>query len=185
MDAGWATPVNYLLLQELTSTHWTMHKHARLLLIFAAVISALAQVGCNNAGIPTASGSTGNTGHWYWHTNCHRDAQCLYYEHAETGTTTDLDSIKSQSTSLIEFANRPLGSAATSYRDNTLNSTGGGNNGTIVTSPDGISWTSQAAGVASSLNGVAWNGSQFSAAGDVSTLISSSDGLSWTVRVSP
>jgi len=54
-----------------------------------------------------------------------------------------------------------------------------GNNGAILTSPDGMTWTTQASGVAASLYNVAWNGSVYVATGTSNTVLSSADAISW------
>jgi hypothetical protein len=56
--------------------------------------------------------------------------------------------------------------------------------GVILTSPDGISWTSRNSGTANSINGVTWNGSEFVAVGGAGTILTSLDGISWTSRLS-
>ena len=62
-----------------------------------------------------------------------------------------------------------------------------GNEGTILTSPDGITWTSQSSGTTGNLNGITWNGNQFAAVGSLiafefaeSTILTSPDGIIWT-----
>jgi hypothetical protein len=48
-----------------------------------------------------------------------------------------------------------------------------GLNGTIVTSPDGITWTARASGTANDLRGIAWSGTQFAAVGDHGIILTS------------
>ncbi|MBI5100744.1 MAG: hypothetical protein HZB33_02745 [Nitrospirae bacterium] len=56
--------------------------------------------------------------------------------------------------------------------------------GTVMTSPDGISWTVRASGTARSLNGVAFGNNGFVLVGESGTILTSPDGISWTVRAS-
>jgi hypothetical protein len=59
-------------------------------------------------------------------------------------------------------------------------------NGTILTSSDGRTWTAQHAqewlshGQSPDLQSVAWSGSQFVAVGDSGTILTSPDGRTWT-----
>ena len=62
-----------------------------------------------------------------------------------------------------------------------------GDQGTILTSPDGTSWTQRDAGTTLPIRAVAWSGSLLVAAGgDIGTLsslvLTSADGISWTRR---
>ena len=62
-----------------------------------------------------------------------------------------------------------------------------GYSGTILSSPDGITWTSstwdsQNYGTSKNLSGITYGGSTFVAVGWYSTIISSSDGTTWTER---
>ena len=62
-----------------------------------------------------------------------------------------------------------------------------GYSGTILSSPDGIAWTSstwdsQNYGTSKNLSGITYGGSTFVAVGWYSTIISSSDGTTWTER---
>ncbi len=60
-----------------------------------------------------------------------------------------------------------------------------GQNGTILTSPDGITWTQRTSGTSyRTLFGVAWSGSQFVVVGDHGILLTSPDGITWTQRTS-
>lgn len=59
-----------------------------------------------------------------------------------------------------------------------------GANGTIVTSPDGVSWTVQSTGTTNSLYGVAFANGVFVAVGSNGTIITSPDGATWTSRSS-
>lgn len=54
--------------------------------------------------------------------------------------------------------------------------------GTIVTSPDGHTWTTQTSGTSNDLSGVAWSGSrsEFVAVGKAGTILTSPDGSTWT-----
>jgi len=62
----------------------------------------------------------------------------------------------------------------------------GGNSGggSILTSPDGITWTPRASGTSNGLQGVTWSGTQFVAVGFYGTILTSPDGITWTSRVS-
>ena len=55
--------------------------------------------------------------------------------------------------------------------------------GAVLTSPDGVSWTAQDAGVSSGLAGVVWSGTQFVAVGVA--IVTSPDGVTWTERTNP
>ena len=62
-----------------------------------------------------------------------------------------------------------------------------GEGGTILTSPDGVTWTSRSSGTAITLLSVAWSGTKFVATGigpDLLTgvALTSSDGLTWTAQ---
>ena len=59
-----------------------------------------------------------------------------------------------------------------------------GDQGTIITSPTGTSWTPQTSGTSSSLRGIANDGSLMVAVGDVGTILSSSDGVVWASQTS-
>lgn len=55
-----------------------------------------------------------------------------------------------------------------------------GYNGTIMSSSDGMSWSTQVSGITSELSSVKWNGSQWIAVGEY--LLSSLDGITWSIR---
>ncbi|MBK5962583.1 hypothetical protein CCR95_00275 [Thiocystis minor] len=57
-----------------------------------------------------------------------------------------------------------------------------GANGSILTSSDGIDWTSRDSGTSNWLKSVAWNGSLFVAVGDSGTILTSADGVAWTAH---
>src|ERR1051326_515565 len=59
-----------------------------------------------------------------------------------------------------------------------------GTAGTIITSSDGITWTSRTSGTTNTLYAVTFADSVFAAAGDGGTILTSSDGIAWTSRVS-
>ena len=59
-----------------------------------------------------------------------------------------------------------------------------GGNGTILTSPDGVTWVIQSSGTNNDLHGISWNGSQFVAVGGNGTILASSDGVNWTAQSS-
>ncbi|HEY3644581.1 MAG TPA: IPT/TIG domain-containing protein [Gammaproteobacteria bacterium] len=59
-----------------------------------------------------------------------------------------------------------------------------GANGTVITSPDGITWTSRASHTGKVLAGVAWCTAQFIAVGDAGVIITSPDGITWTTQAS-
>ncbi len=54
----------------------------------------------------------------------------------------------------------------------------------ILTSPDGVTWTSRNSGSSATLYGVAWSGAQFAAVGDYGYILTSPDGITWTSRAS-
>src|SRR6266853_5726282 len=60
----------------------------------------------------------------------------------------------------------------------------GGNSGggSILTSPDGITWTPRASGTSNGLQGVTWSGTQFVAVGANGTILTSPDGITWPSR---
>ena len=59
-----------------------------------------------------------------------------------------------------------------------------GNSGTILTSSDGITWTSRTSAPHHHLFGVSHGGSTFVTVGNGGTILTSSDGTSWTSRTS-
>jgi len=61
-----------------------------------------------------------------------------------------------------------------------------GGPGSILTSPDGISWTSRTSGTGNALTGVTWSGTQFVAVGSGTggIILTSPDGITWTSRTS-
>jgi hypothetical protein len=56
--------------------------------------------------------------------------------------------------------------------------------GYIMTSPDGLKWTSRASPTRNNLLGLFWDGHQYLAGGDQGTILSSPDGIKWTRRES-
>ena len=56
--------------------------------------------------------------------------------------------------------------------------------GTVLTSPDGLNYTAQAANAYNTLAAVTWTGTQFVAAGLGGTILTSPDGVAWTSRKS-
>jgi hypothetical protein len=56
--------------------------------------------------------------------------------------------------------------------------------GTILTSPDGITWTTRISGTNSPLIGITWSGTQFAAVGVNGTILTSPDGITWIIRAS-
>ena len=54
---------------------------------------------------------------------------------------------------------------------------------TILTSPDGVTWTTRISGTSYGLNGVTYGNNTFVAVGG-STILTSPDGVSWTIRTS-
>ncbi|WCD56176.1 tail fiber protein [Caulobacter phage KSC] len=62
-----------------------------------------------------------------------------------------------------------------------------GDAGTIITSSDGIQWTTRTSGTAQNLRGVCYDATLnvLVAVGDNSTILTSSDGVAWTVRTPP
>ena len=94
------------------------------------------------------------------------------------------------------FNRPPLGTSWTKQESGTTSGlvsvTGGnglivavGNNGTILTSVDGVSWTPRTSGVNHCLNHVIWTGTRFVAVGDSSTIVTSTDGIVWTISNGP
>jgi len=89
-----------------------------------------------------------------------------------------------------------LGMPVTSRMSGTTNSLWGvawsgtqfvavGDNGIILTSTDGITWTSRTSGTTQHLfGGVAWSGTQFVAVGISGIILTSPDGIVWTTRTS-
>jgi hypothetical protein len=59
-----------------------------------------------------------------------------------------------------------------------------GASGTIMTSPDGITWTAQTSGTSANLNAVIWTGTQLVAVGSSGTILTSADGVAWTLPTS-
>ena len=59
-----------------------------------------------------------------------------------------------------------------------------GDNGTILTSTDGTTWTSRTSGTSNFLYGVTYGNSTFVAVGHYETILTSSDGTTWTSRTS-
>ncbi len=55
-----------------------------------------------------------------------------------------------------------------------------GKTGTILTSPDGLSWTTRVSGTSSRLDGVMWTGSQFVIITETGRALTSTDGIAWT-----
>ena len=60
-----------------------------------------------------------------------------------------------------------------------------GDHGTLLTSPDAITWEARNVTANGRLAGVMWTGTQFVVAGAEGALLTSSDGESWTPQVSP
>ena len=54
--------------------------------------------------------------------------------------------------------------------------------GSIMTSPDGIAWTSRSSPTTRNLLGLFWDGHQYLAGGDRGTILTSPDGITWTKR---
>ncbi len=59
-----------------------------------------------------------------------------------------------------------------------------GDSGTILTSPNGINWSTENSGTNSRLNSVIWTGNQFVAVGDTGIILTSTDGAIWIRRTS-
>lgn len=57
-----------------------------------------------------------------------------------------------------------------------------GAGGTVLSSPDGVTFTASLSGTVEDLKAVAWSGAQFVAVGDSGAVVTSSDGVAWTVR---
>jgi hypothetical protein len=56
--------------------------------------------------------------------------------------------------------------------------------GTILTSPDGVTWTIRTSGTSAYLSGVAYGNGTFVAVGELGTILTSPDGVTWTIRTS-
>jgi hypothetical protein len=59
-----------------------------------------------------------------------------------------------------------------------------GDGGTILTSPDGVTWTPRSSGITMLLIGVTYGSSTFVAVGDGGTILTSPDGVTWTPKTS-
>ncbi len=59
-----------------------------------------------------------------------------------------------------------------------------GQNGTILTSPDGATWTSRVSGTSARLRGVTVKGATIIVVGQAGTVLTSADGVSWTTVTS-
>ena len=59
-----------------------------------------------------------------------------------------------------------------------------GDSGTILTSPDGVTWTIRSSGTSNSLYGVTYGNNTFVAVGYNGAILTSPDGVSWTTRFS-
>ncbi len=59
-----------------------------------------------------------------------------------------------------------------------------GDSGTILTSPNGSSWTKQTSGTDRELYSIAWGNNRFVAVADSGVILSSPDGTSWTLQTS-
>jgi hypothetical protein len=59
-----------------------------------------------------------------------------------------------------------------------------GRGGTILTSPDGVSWRPRTSGTSNDLYGVTYGNGRFVAVGEDGTILTSPDGVNWTERTS-
>ena len=59
-----------------------------------------------------------------------------------------------------------------------------GSGSSILTSPDGLTWTKQTTGIIYTLSDVVWTGTQFVAVGGHGSILTSPDGVTWTQRSS-
>ena len=59
-----------------------------------------------------------------------------------------------------------------------------GSNGVVLTSPDGVNWTSQTSGTTQGLRGAAYGSARFVVVGSSGTILTSPDGVAWTTRTS-
>ena len=55
-----------------------------------------------------------------------------------------------------------------------------GQDGAILTSSDGITWTVRASGTTNDIDGTAWSGNEFADVGANGTILTSPDGITWT-----
>jgi hypothetical protein len=60
----------------------------------------------------------------------------------------------------------------------------GFNTGTVITSPDGTTWTTRTSGTTNTLRAVAYSSTLFVAVGHAGTVITSSDGTTWITQTS-
>lgn len=68
------------------------------------------------------------------------------------------------------------------YGNSTFVAIGAG--GTIITSPDGTTWTTRTSGTTNTLYGITFASGVFATAGDGGTILTSPDGIVWTARAS-
>ena len=59
-----------------------------------------------------------------------------------------------------------------------------GAGGTVITSPDGTTWTARTSNTTQTLTAVAWCSAQFVAVGNNGAVVTSPDGITWTARAS-
>ena len=59
-----------------------------------------------------------------------------------------------------------------------------GDSGTILTSPDGTSWTKRTSGTSEYLFGVTYGNGLFVTVGNSGTILTSTDGTTWTSKTS-
>jgi hypothetical protein len=71
---------------------------------------------------------------------------------------------------------------AITYANNTFVSVGDA--GTVISSPDGVTWTTQTCSMSESLSGIAYGNGAFVVVGTGGTILTSADGVTWTERSS-
>lgn len=76
------------------------------------------------------------------------------------------------------------GSGLTGIRYNGTHLLAVGQRGTILTSPDGTTWTARRSGTSSTLVDAAWGGGRWVLVGLGGTILTSPDGVSWTAQTS-
>src|SRR5690606_9402763 len=59
-----------------------------------------------------------------------------------------------------------------------------GDSGTVITSPNGLSWEGRVSGVGANLFGVASSSSRIVAVGAAGTIVASADGVAWQLQAS-
>ena len=123
------------------------------------------------------------------------------YSYIVTAINTSGESLASidvsASTNYATYANHTAGGTPgvnwfTVHKSATLNNiawsgslyVGVKSDGTIYTSPDGVTWTTRTSGSVNNLLSVIWSGTQFVVVGSNGTILTSPDGVTWTTQTS-